>query len=957
MGRKSKLSFLRSMRKLEKEATTNRISSNNMTSTSDGPTFSTKEASDGRDAQRADSLSPKDQRLASQSLPSGRRLNSNAMPSNRWSQSESHLPWPTPYSNHPSLLDTLDKVIDQNCYEPRSSENFRGIRYEDSTSTLESKFDQNLYHSTVSQYTYSNSTPNKSLRKGLPCASTPNLRASCIISENDCDLPELPSFESFKPAKAGIRGFGRLLHKTRENSREGATLTKRATDSSSHSRSGEHRQVHERNRKTRYPSIMRLPSHETFFGSKPKPVELQTATQHHQSHQNQPDHFKSSKIHVRKPPPGTRHWFEAFDPDEDDIDAEVNHIGCESPFGGVGSERKDSYSSRMQSVPSPLSAPSSNRTNKAEPEMSDRKGSVSHCNNQRKDSLSMDESATTSGNAFAKARPRHVDRSMSFQPRPSGFYGSNLLDQSILLLSSDDDDDDVNNVFDDTFPSKDLQPRRRSSLVRRVRSTEVVGKVGRIDFNRKTSSNSNLERSFTLNTTGVSREESQGDPQTRSVSRMGSLSFSNGDIRKLRSHARQHSLIKEEEGPTKDSGVERHVSNKPPLPWLVSPVQKDPSETDADTKSGPNSEINSSTLASRSAPSDPSMFVEHRKMIEVTEEEEALLQLMRSKRASTAKHNFTEGYMSSLNVEKKDKLTRQQRKKLPGTEKPRTSAFLVLDSPMGSAFPKPPSSRSSSQAPPLPRFPFTTTKAPLSVGNGPPVEFPKRTSSITSCTSPLTLSRHRSFDTFRHIDHTDSQPGSTTASTIMPSDSVSAYGYAPTESARLPPLPGLSTVPSQLALSQALAYDSNDMFPSPSTAPMSSPSTPIFKSTSANSSAGVEIIGSDSDIIADVLPGITGRPRGETKGSSVIVIDKDDELSTIATGSISAVEIARSGKTGTQARRSRQVSDAAKDASRPTSSKSSLPSARTSIGNDVLSAWKALGGMRNLEQVSVGTYA
>ena len=954
MGRKSKLSFFRSVKKPENETKKNALSSDNLTSTSNDSTISANEASDDRDAQVTISVSPRNQRLTLQSPSSSRRLGNNAMFCNRWSQSELNLPRPSPHSNHQSSPDTLNKANIEGWNEPNSNENFRGIHYEDSTSTLESQLDPNLYHSTVSQYTYSNSTPVKSLRKGLSFASTPNLRASRIISEKDSDVPELPSSESSKPTKTVMKGFGRLLQKTGDKPSEVAISNERATDSASHSHSRQHQQAPGPRRKKRYPSIMKLPSHETFFKSKLKLVEPQTVNQ---NLQNQHDHFKNSKIHIRKPPPGTQHWFDALDPDEDDIDSEIGHIRGEGPFDRASTERKGSHSSQMQPMPSPLSAPSSNRANKAEPEMSDQKGSFSHRNDRRKDSLSMDETATTSGNAFTKAKNSHGDRSGPFQARASGFCGSNLLNQSILLLSSDDDDDGDNNVFHDSLPHKDLQLRRRTSLARRVKSAEVVGKMGRIDLS-KTSSNNYLGRPFTLNNNSIRRGESQGDPRIRSVSRVSSLSSSKGDVNKLRSHARQHSLIKEEEGSTKDPGVQYHGSSESTQPWLASSLTTDPSDVDANAGSGPNSEVSSSMFASKNAQNGSSKYLEHRKMIEVTEEEEALLQLMRSKRISTAKRSFTEGYINSLNVERRDNLTRQRKKKLPGMEKPRTSAFLVLDSPMGSAFPKPPSSRSSSQAHPLPKTPLATTKASRSMGNGPPVEFPKRVSSIRSGTSPITLTRHRSFDTFRQIAHTDSLPGSTTASTIMPSDSISAYGYAPaSDPSHLPPLPGLGSVPSQLALSQALAYDSNDMFPSPTTAPNSSPSTPVFKPTSAYCSTGVEVIGSDSDIIADVLPGIMGRSRAETKGSSVIVIEKDDEFSTVTAGSISAVEIGRPNKIGTQVRRSRQVSDAAKDASRPTSSKSSLPSARTSIGNDVLSAWKALGGVRNFEQVAVETYA
>ena len=958
MGRISKLSFLRPGRRTGNEATANGyLSSQSSTSKSNNSPSGTNGDGDDSGAQLSSPTSTNIQTLASRSplSPRNQHSESYARPANRMSQSEVHLPRPDIYSDHFPSLDILDGVIDQCWNDHGPSDKLRRMHCQGSASTLESKHDTNLYQSTIAQYRQSPSPQRRNLRGGLSYASTPNLRASCLVPENEEQVPELPSFDNSKPVKPGKTGLRRLMSKTLGNPPEAMAPVRRISEMPPEAYLSEPRQCRASGWKTRHPSIMRLPSHETFFKSKPKPSELQqTNLNHHYQH---PDPFKSAKIHIRKPRPGTRHWFDAFDSDDDNFDhGNDPHIRSESPLDRISAERKGSQSSYAQPMPSPLSVPSSSRTNKEELKFGNRKEFVNHSSSERKDSLSMDEAATPSGNAFANARRGQSNRVMSLQPGESKFYGSNLLNQSILSLSSDDDDDD-SMLYKDS-PDGGTEIRNRRYETSHQKGTEALEGKGRTSLSRKISSSRYRNNSSAPMNDGAAKIESQSDLRKRSTGRSSLLSLSQGDCTKSRSHMRQYSLIEEEEGNNEGTSGKVTGADRPDQPWLSSPTTRAASQFGTDEGSGPKSEVDTSASEVKSATTEPATHAQHRKLIEVTEDEEALLQLMRSKRAITPKRSFTDGYIRSLDAEKKDQNTRPRRKKEPGAEKPRTSAFLALDSPMGSIFPKPPSFRHSSQAPPLPKLPNNMTRALPRVGHGPPTEFPKRTSSITSNTSPFTLTRHRSFDTLHYIPHTESLPGSTTASTIMPSDSVSAYGYAsPSNPLHLPPLPDLSSIPSQLALSQALGYDSNDMFPSPTTAPISSPSTPVFQSTAASSATDVEVVGHGSGITADILPPNTGRPRRETTSSSGIMLDKDDAFSTITAGSKSIVEITRLNKTGAPVRRSRQVSDPAKDVSRPSSSKSSLPYGRTSIGDDVLSAWKALGGMRNVEQMPIGNYA
>ena len=961
MGRMSKLSFLKAGRKTGNEATTNgHTSSQGSTYRPEISPFSAGKDSDDTSGQVSSPTSSNIQTSASRSPLSPRTLpldEANALRTNRMSQSEVHLPRPSCTEQLP-CLETLDRVIEQSWNENGPSDKLKRMRCQDSTSTLDSQLDANLYHTAIAQGVQSPSSSKRNLRRGLPSASTPNLRASCIISEDEVEkVPELPSFNTSKPVKPGRTGLVRLLSKTVSDLHETTIPVRRASDMPLKAYPNDLRQSRSSDLKPRHPSIMKLPSHETFFRAKPKTKpkssELELTNTHEQS-----EPFENTKIHVRKPRPGARHWFDAFDSDSDDkSDQKDNSLTRnDGSFGWTSTERKDSQSSQMQPMPSPLSVPSSKRTNQEEHWPASRKESVSQHSSIRKDSLSMDEAGPTLGNAFADAKRGQFDRSMSVQPRESRFYGTNLLNQSILSLSSDDDDDN------DSFSRKDLidivkdERSRRNAPLRR-RGTKALASKSAISADQKISSSRYSDDCTISKNDNLIQGDNNNKLRTRSTGPSNLSSLYQNDYGRSRSYTRQYSRIEEEEGTVEASSKNAAKAEGTDQPWLTSPTTRAASHTGTDEGFGPRPEVKASASDHKSAISEPTTHVEHRRLIEVTEEEEALLKLMRNKRAITPKRSFTKGHLSTIDMGG-DQNIRQPKKKISVTEKPRTSAFLTLDSPICAIFPNPPGLRHSVQAPPLPRLPNAAAKAAPLASCGPPTEFPKRTSSITPNTSPFTLTRTRSYDTLPHISHTESLPGSTTASTIMPSDSVSAHGYAPpAKPSILPPLPDLSNISSQLALSQALAYDSNDMFPSPTTAPISSPSTPVFQSTAANSATGiVEIVGADSDLIADALASNTGRTRGETMSSgSVIALDKDDAFSTITAGSKSIMEITRSNKaTMPSARRSRQVSDPARVMSRPSSSKSSLPYGRTSIGDDVLSAWKALGGMRNVGPVPVG---
>ncbi|EON66800.1 hypothetical protein W97_06202 [Coniosporium apollinis CBS 100218] len=139
-------------------------------------------------------------------------------------------------------------------------------------------------------------------------------------------------------------------------------------------------------------------------------------------------------------------------------------------------------------------------------------------------------------------------------------------------------------------------------------------------------------------------------------------------------------------------------------------------------------------LSARSSRSEPSALqTEQHKLMAVTKEEEALLEMLRHKRTAMAKHNFTQGYKTALKQGKVEKRKSRQPPPAPmdfsALRPPETSGYLetVMPGPDGrvspglpgdvlGAFPTPDALKEraasvASNSPLSPRFHVTTTTA------------------------------------------------------------------------------------------------------------------------------------------------------------------------------------------------------------------------------------------------------
>ena len=950
MGRISKFSFFSSGRKTVNEAVTTGFSVDVDTATEGLEDFPPlEEVSDNLGVESSPCTPPPIRRTSSRTHVPGqpsRQDDVYAATSKMTSPSElrftQSLQFPDPLQSLEAL--DVDQAGELDLTELELGERPRILQHQHSISTIKSQSEPPTYQSPTVHYPSPLGTRSKSIRKGVTFASTPDLRASKVPQEFVDGVPEVPKLEADNTVKRGRLDFRKLLSRARTSSRKTVTLANKGTETTAadpvvnldHDKS-----VFKP--KPRQEKITKLLSDETAAAPVVKDAEVLP-----QRYEGMFDPFESTKVNVRKPRPGLRHWFDAFDEEYEDGEEDDDIKENDSSLRGHGEKEIDASARRELRTPSPLSSSFNKIIAEGDAKVFDKDTSSSNPVDQRKDSLASMEKPVQGSKEEGSRRSQFSGGTAPSHTRESRFQGSDLHDQSVLYLSSDEED----SVYgDDGGVDKSLDGYRK----------EAEEKLAS-DFDDHSKPKCPVKK---VN----SRTNVTASKKAR-YSKSGVLSFSRNESKNMSSHTRQYSSIEEEDQQSKGPSPEKKESRVSDIPWLDSPTTKAGSRYGNESAIIPKSDNSTATTDLQSSSSDSNTHAEHRKLIEVTEEEEALLRIMRSKRAAVAKRTYTEGYVRSLEADKRNKFNSNKHRNSKAINPETVQAYVnpILDSPIGTAFPRPPSSRSSRQQfPPLPRVPSLAKGGSHPLDRHGPPEFPKRTSSIALGQQRQTLSRQHSFETMHQPSRACSLAGSTTASTIMPSDSVSAVNCVlPPDLSSMPPIPDPSNATYQLALSQALAYDGNDMFPSPTTAPISSPATPVFAPSAADMSASVEVVGSEVDSIVDILPDNVGRSRRRTTSSSMIMLDdRDDQFSVITAGSKSVVELKRQnnrsraastvadgGAGGGDRPPTTPVRQAGNSGPRPVSRKTSLP-AGSSVGDDVLYAWKALGGLKNMEEVPV----
>ncbi|KAF2749765.1 hypothetical protein M011DRAFT_524418 [Sporormia fimetaria CBS 119925] len=349
--------------------------------------------------------------------------------------------------------------------------------------------------------------------------------------------------------------------------------------------------------------------------------------------------YDDAKVHVRRPPRGIQHWFDALSDDSDD---------------GVEESRGE---------PTVVSFPQSQRPvpSQRDPARNPALGKDHHAT-LRPDTFHHPRrpitkpAASLDANTFAQG-PLTSPSQYSLQSqtslattktKESTFSKTNLQNSSVLSMSSSEDEEDNADAY--------KAPMRDS-----VGSTDypgeiIIGKAHAYDIRPPPARRPSASKlSFRSTSTNAATIEVMYTPEPPLHA------FPKPYDSRRSSHARQPSVIPENDVPLKATAI------RPQSPTTIS------------------------IRSTRTSVSEPRARTEGHKLMAVTEEEEALLEMMRRKRAAMAKQSFTEGYKTGLSSKDTDKdKDTQSRQRTPEDKKRyRTSGFLLTETPAASPARKP----------------------------------------------------------------------------------------------------------------------------------------------------------------------------------------------------------------------------------------------------------------------------
>jgi hypothetical protein len=455
-----------------------------------------------------------------------------------------------------------------------------------------------------------------------------------------------------------------------------------------------------------------------------------------QRSQPEEDDFTAIKTNVRRPPMGAQNWFDGLLEEEDERDLELQHeISTPSAEQFTPQDTHTNFHNRsVESFDPSLVYP--------EPTY------VSSPSRSPRDS----EYSEIAPHAFTT--PFDAESTQSVRTKGSRFGSSDLGDTSILSTTSSDEDGsgydsvdprvqiaEVDSVLIGKAKAFELKPRRKPEQ-------QPV-----LEHGRQASENSNIS---------VVSDTTAPDNSSLRSSNNGSTYLT---VPRTRSRARK-------------SGHTRQPSSIP-----------------EDSDDAP-----STSTASISPPRKQSLRSlqgETHKLMAVTEEEEALLEMMRRKRAAMAKHSFAEGYKTALRKDVKNPKTPPRR---PSKITPPRTARAVR-----------PLSTSSSI---LDSFPVSRSQRGSYISNS-----SKANLFLVATGSPQSIPREHARQPRRTLTQTPSL--------ASPFDSPTSSNYV---------FPPLSSAPVDVTLSPTpsptLANHHGATSPSPE--PLPSPSTPDTMRSSAD---------------------------------------------------------------------------------------------------------------------------
>lgn len=369
------------------------------------------------------------------------------------------------------------------------------------------------------------------------------------------------------------------------------------------------------------------------------------ATRRHAEHAPMPtspkrlfkrDEYDNAKVHIRRPPKGVQHWFDALDEEDSD--------------------------EALEEARTPLYAPQAHRPNNT-PKMALRKTSLgaiySESTNSHpvpraqrsvpgfsSDSFSHEDMIDINGLTSPSEFSLHTQNST--KTKESTLSKRNLQDSSCLSFSSSEDEYDDNRHATHNFAvrnSLNMDDDTGEIIFGQAQAFEM--RSNRMPSERKMSIMSTSTNAATIDIM-YTPEPSQGTFSPPNFSRVSNYSSNS----RRSSHLRQPSIIHENEG-----DHPKTAAHAPP------------------------SSSSYSVYSARTSASEPQPWshAAERKMMAVTPEEEALLELMRKKRASMAKQSSAS--MSKAYIEQED----QRQKALEALQRTiRTSAFLATETPLAS---------------------------------------------------------------------------------------------------------------------------------------------------------------------------------------------------------------------------------------------------------------------------------
>jgi len=605
------------------------------------------------------------------------------------------------------------------------------------------------------------------------------------------------------------------------------------------------------------------------------------------------DQYDNAKVHVRRPPKGVQHWFDALDEDSDEASEHAS-----APIHAPKAIRPNA------TVPSRMSSHS-----RLVPEATIPKGSRSqHLSPPgRKDTFSHEDLIDVRMDS-----PSQVSM-QSTRTRDSALAKINLQNSSVLSFSSSEDEDDENST------KADRVPVRRSLVINDDAGDIVIGQAHAFEMRPHRRPSAMSARSTSTNAATIEVMYTPEPP----ISPFHFPRHSNYSGSRQSSHARQPSVVMEEEVVVRPkTAVSRPLS---PAARSVRSVRSSASE--------PKPQLDSS-----------------QRLMEVTAEEMALLELMRKKRAA-------------MGMTRPESTMEERPQKTPpeiAQHRYRTSGFLAEASPVRVVDAQT-VRKSSAKAPsPLPRGRALKAHYDASVGLG-----HLRDSSTSDAWS----------------DHHDSPAGGLTIPHHIPTPSefspldpfpppspVLTASVATTEHASplpSPITPGLRSFEEDINVKVASSETSSNESAEVSfveTGTIDAPSESIKSSTShdmsthrrrrtASSGANVtfpappthgltdltpvsEASSGPPSIIEPPVPKLVQKNSKRTSGVALVTnaMSRSRQSSLNSQSSYASLGLEKKGSK----RVSRQSS--------ATSMRSASKAKRSSVGDDVLAAWNSLGG-------------